>query len=221
MLKYIVMLVIISWHTCSFSRKPCAPEVYPARGVTGTGSGTWACLLCPLQHHRSTLCCIPECRHLLTLQPKASSDDPNTYLDHTQLLTSLPCILNSSWVLFLGLFWIVGVSGAACPLLGRTQPTWAPCREGQWFHTLILCRPSQFRAGYSHTPVCPELVRADTSTDGSKKHGISRLLSSLPLVTDNMPNALPGNVVSWCLGWDAVYIPTLCSQRMLQHQGSG
>lgn len=133
-------------------------------------------------------------------QPKSSSDEPNTYSYHTWLLTTLPCILNSFQVPFLGLFWIFG--GLRCSLspAKHPQPTWAPCREGQWFQSLIPYRQSQFRTGYSHAPVCPELVRADSSTYGFKKHGISRLLSSFPLWQIKCQMLCLGTqwVDSWC-----------------------
>lgn len=85
-------------------------------------------------------------------------------------------------------------------------PTWAPCREGQWFQTLIPCRQSQFRTGSSHAPVCPELVRAGTSTYGFKKHGTSGLLSSF-LLWQIKCQMLCLGTVSWCWGWDALIYP--------------
>lgn len=171
MQKYMVMLDIISWHMCFFSRKPCGPGVSSsARGATwaqghGHGHGHVSCASCNtgIPGTTGSMCCVLQYRHLLTFQPKASSDDPNTYSYHTWLLTTLTHILNSFQVPFLGLFWIVG--GLRCSLspAKHPQPTWAPGRDGQWFQTLIPCRQSQFRTGYSHAPVCPELVRADTS----------------------------------------------------------
>lgn len=122
---------------------------------------------------------------------------------HISTFTTPDCLpaSHASWIPSRCPFWVYFELWGS-----RAQPV--PCQappahlssmqEGQWFQTPIPCRQSQFRTGYSHALVCPEFLRADTY--GFKKHGLSRLLSSLPLVADKMPNALPGNTVSWCLG---------------------
>lgn len=65
-------------------------------------------------------------------------------------------------------------------------------------------------------PSHPELGKAHISAYGFKKRSNSGLLSKVSPVTGENSNALPGNMVSWCLGGHAVYSPALCSPSILQ-----
>lgn len=218
MQKYMVMLVIISWHMCFFSRKPCGPGVSSsARGATwaqghGHGHGHVSCASCNTRTPGTTgsMCCVLQWRHLLTFQPKASSDDPNTYSYHTWLLTTLTRILNSFQVPFLGLFWIVGVPCQAPPAHLGSRQGWAVISDPHSWQAESVqnrlqprsCVPRISEGWYQH-------LRIQETWD--------QQAALQPSSCDRkMPNALPGNTVSWCLGWDAVYTPTLCSPRMLQ-----